>query len=287
MPRPTLTDGTDAAEWTDKASGCRQRIGFIGPNGARIYATLHLPIGSPSAGVVICSPLFVEGERNYRREVLLARRLAELGVAAIRLHYRGSGNSDSLEGITIESMDQDANTAAEELAGIGVRSLGAVGTRMGAHTAVRLGALSRGAPLALWEPVVQTSKWVREVRRASRIAALTDHHGPVPRDGVEGAIETVGYSFEPSAFTAADELVPPAGSPVLLVQLTRDTTLSRTFSDAASRWSAKGLEVQATNFVLDQPWWFLDHGWTAAEEGRQDEGLCAMTARWLVERLGQ
>jgi pimeloyl-ACP methyl ester carboxylesterase len=236
---------------------------------------------------VICSPLFVEGERNYRREVLLARRLAELGVACIRFHYRGTGNSDWLERISPSSMAEDATTAGEELAALGIRSFGAVGTRMGAHTAVRLGVAWPGAPLALWEPVIHPSKWVREVRRTSRIAALTDHRGPIPARDNDAPIEAVGYLFDAAEFAGAAELEPPAGGPLLLVQLSRDTSLTHSFIDTARSWSSRNVEVQPTNFVLDQPWWFLDHGWTAAEEGRQDDGLCAMTARWLAERLGQ
>src|SRR5579864_3975497 len=102
MSRLTLSAPTHGVEWTDESTGCRQRVGFVGAAGQRLFATLHLPAGTPSSGVVICSPLFVEAERNYRREVLLGRCLAEHGVACVRFHYRGTGNSDWLDAVSLD-----------------------------------------------------------------------------------------------------------------------------------------------------------------------------------------
>lgn len=291
MSRLTLAEPTHGAEWTDAATGCRQRTGFVGPVGRRLFATLHLPAGMPKGGVIICSPLFVEAQRNYRREVLLARFLAQRGLACIRFHYRGTGNSDWLEAVSAGSMTEDAELASEELGHLGVSRLAVVGTRLGAVIATRLSSSSPRTPIVLWEPVLEASRWIREMTRASRIAALTirgDRPAVGPATEVQPDwIEAVGYTVYPAGFVGVPLPEPPKESSVLLVQLDRQATLKRTFEDAVTRWTDSGRDVTTTTFLEDHPWWFLDHDWSVDEEERQRNELCEPTAEWLIERLWQ
>ena len=74
--------------------GCCERPAFVGPTGGAVFACLHLPSKPARRMVLLCSSVAAEWKFNYRREVLLARRLATLGVAAVRLHYLGTGHSD-------------------------------------------------------------------------------------------------------------------------------------------------------------------------------------------------
>jgi hypothetical protein len=285
MSRLTLAMA-DAAEWTDRRSGCRQRTGFIGPVGARLFASVHLPVDPAVAGVIVCSPLFVEAERNYRREVLLGRCLAQRGIACLRFHYRGTGNSDDVNAVTIDSMLDDARTGADELESMGVRRSGIVGTRIASLVAARLAAPMPNAPIVFWAPV-DASKWIREVSRSSRIAALTDHGGPPPRTNPHAGdtLEAMGYTLLPRGFVGAPPLDPPAGGAVLVVQMDRHGTLARGYGEMAARWTAAGTDVSSAVFRMDQPWWFLDHEWTVAEEQRQCRELCEPTSAWLAEQL--
>ena len=158
------TDST--AERTDRSTGAREIAEFVDVDGDRVYAVQHLPPEnlSPNAGLVICSPFFAEFPRNYRREVLLARRLAGLGVAAARFHYRGVGNSTGDPALLrLERLVEDIHAVTERL----VERSGAVS--VGYH-ATRLAALAAGAaasgdkaPLSLWDPVVSGEKYFPEV----------------------------------------------------------------------------------------------------------------------------
>ncbi|MBA2478088.1 MAG: hypothetical protein H0V38_05705, partial [Sporichthyaceae bacterium] len=70
---------------------------FLGLPGQQILAFLHRPTSrAVVGGVVICGSLFEDFQINYRREVLVARRLAQRGFATVRFHYRSVGNSDGL-----------------------------------------------------------------------------------------------------------------------------------------------------------------------------------------------
>jgi len=80
------------------AGGSIEEASFIGPEGRAMFAFLHLPDGAPVlGGLVVCSPMDAETLRHYRKEVLLGRMLAPRGVAVLRFHYRGAGNSDGDE----------------------------------------------------------------------------------------------------------------------------------------------------------------------------------------------
>jgi hypothetical protein len=238
--------------------------------------------------VIVCSPLFVEAERNYRREVLLGRCLAERGLACLRFHYRGTGNSDSANAVTFDSMLEDARTGADELASMGVQRWGIVGTRIASLVAARLAEPTPSAPIAFWAPVVDASKWIRAVSRSSRIAALTDQRANPPSPANPHADETLdamGYTVLPRGFIDAPPLDPPAGGKVLVVQMDRNSTLAAGYRDITARWTAAGGQVTSAVFKMDQPWWFLDHEWTVAEEQRQRRELCETTAAWLAQQL--
>src|SRR5512134_2442447 len=102
------------------ADGSTELAEFRGPEGERMLAHVHLPSSwpqeRPRGAAVICSPLLGEALRNYRREVLVARRLAEAGFVVERFHYRFSGNSDGQdEDLTFDSMREDALGVVDDI----------------------------------------------------------------------------------------------------------------------------------------------------------------------------
>jgi uncharacterized protein len=84
-------------------------------DGATLVGVLHLPSPSPDTGVVIVvgGPQYRVG--SHRQFLLLARRLAAGGIAALRFDCRGMGDSDG-EFPGFEAIDADIAAAVDALA---------------------------------------------------------------------------------------------------------------------------------------------------------------------------
>jgi len=106
-------------------------VSFLGPSPSRFTAVTS-PEKATSVGVVVCSPLWAEQMKNYRREVLLGRALAVQGFVCARFHYRGVGNSGgNPSALDVPSMTDDALIVAEHIRSeFGVTNLVFVGTRL-------------------------------------------------------------------------------------------------------------------------------------------------------------
>lgn len=87
--------------------------------GQKIYGMIHLPSGKKRVpGVVMCHGFAGNRIGKYRIYILLARRLAEAGIASLRFDFRGSGESEgNLENMTVESEVSDTLKALEYLRG--------------------------------------------------------------------------------------------------------------------------------------------------------------------------
>jgi hypothetical protein len=258
-----------------------------------------MPSGVPIGGVVICSSLQAEFLRNYRREVLLARRLAAAGFVVQRFHYRGTGNSDGeTRDVTFESMVSDALVVAEQTR----RTSGAVafvGTRVGTLVAAAAAARLDGVPLALWEPVLDTEGYFRDAFRGGRIHELKKGvRGPRTReDQIEelrrtGSIDVLGYSIDLPLYESAlgRTLEIEAGDrsrPVLLVEVSRREELPSEHAALVRRWEERGFAV-TTHVVTAaiEPWWFVG-GRTQDEEHSIATELVATTTDWLVANISE
>jgi hypothetical protein len=261
-------------QFIEDETGLRQHCGFIGAAGGRIFVSLHTGRVDPAAAVLVCSPVFVEGERNYRREVLLGRALAARGVACVRFHYRGTGNSDSLAAVTPSTMTDDARHVLEELVKLRFASIGLVGTRSSAPTALALRGDLADGPVALWSPVLDLSRWAREVRRAARVAALGEPASSHEPGDAPDLIDAMGYGMSHTAFTNAAAVALPTRR-ALIVE----------FDGKATNGRESCSTVDRLEFSVEHSWWFLDHDWTAEEERRQIHGLVFPTADWLSQQL--
>ena len=171
VTRPT---GPVEATRLDATNGTEERISFRGPAGDRVFSCLYLPASTARGCVLICSPMYAEFTRNYRREVLLARKLAADGFAVERFHYRGTGNSDGAgSDVTFETMRDDARTTLEHLrTESGVELVFLVGTRWGAMVASAAASLVPDASLVLWEPLLETARFFRDAFRTRMVAEL-------------------------------------------------------------------------------------------------------------------
>ncbi|HET9333050.1 MAG TPA: alpha/beta hydrolase, partial [Gemmatimonadota bacterium] len=194
--------------------GVVERIEFRGPVGERMFTALYLPPSRPRGSVLICSPLHGEFMRNYRREVLLARRLAHLGFAVERFHYRHTGNSDGDDAdLTYGSMTEDGLRCADHLRGeAGDSRLFLLGTRWGALVAASVAARHEGAGVVFWVPLLDGSAFFKEAFRSRLVLERKDAvQDPVGRKELESRlrsgepVEGVAHSIKAGLFQTSED----------------------------------------------------------------------------------
>ncbi|MGH2806114.1 MAG: serine aminopeptidase domain-containing protein [Actinomycetota bacterium] len=262
-----------------------------------MFGTLHLPADEPATGVVVCGPLQAELLRNYRREVLLARRLAATGIAVKRFHYRGSGHSDgATSAVTLQTMVDDALAAAAELERNGVGRIAFMGTRWGAVVAARAAA-TRGAPLLMWEPVMQASRYFDEILRFRLMREINEDptSSLVQQDLIDelhltGNVDVLGHTlelslFESAAGTSLAGLVDDSTSPALLVQIGVGRSLRKEYVALAAGMRSRGADVTTEVVVDREAWWISGDRWPVHETHPPTEKLVDATVAWATAHL--
>ncbi len=293
------TAGDAESSRHDASAGIREEASFFGAGSLKRFGILHAPIGEPAAGLVICCPYQAEIHRNYRREVLLARRLAERGIAVQRFHYVGSGHSDGdPSSVTFDTMRDDALSAGDELARrTGVSTVGFLGTRWGGMVAASAAA-SRGGNLCLWEPVVDPARYFDEIFRFLLLYELKeDPASPLAQDASlpdllrrDGSVDVLGHTveraiFESSRGLALSELAPDPSQAVLLVQISAGRSLRSEYTGLAEAWRQRGLDMQ-THVIRDQEtWWISGDRWPIHEVHPPTTKLIDLTTTWMQDRL--
>jgi pimeloyl-ACP methyl ester carboxylesterase len=280
-----LVDG-EAATW----------VHFFGPAGRRLFGALHLPDGAPELGVVICQPIHAETARNYRREVLLARSLAGSGAAVLRFHYRGAGNSDGdSTDLDLETMFEDTGHAVRHLQELaGVERLAFLGTRLGATAAASASAEYPGSVLALWEPIVESGRYFRELFRARMMTDLkrgatrgSSTQQFVDRLEQEGLVEVAGYPITHRLYRSAmryplSATVGPDAGPVMIVELNGQERLRKETVALVDAWRASGATIEARVIAHTEAWWFGASGRGGTLDARVvAEEIVPVTANFL------
>lgn len=283
----------DRAVRVDPASGVSEEAEIAGEAGSRMFSVFATPATRPAAGVVICSPILAEAPNNYRREVMLSRRLASRGLSAVRFHYRGAGNSDGETAeLSVESMEHDMRAAADRLVErTGVTRLAFMGTRLASLVAAAGSRLFGPSPLALWEPVVTPAEYFGEILRAQLMSDLGGRsRGELLQElQTVGWLDVLGYRIERSLYQGAcvRDLGADLGDqprPVLLVQLARGGPRSHLLG-LGRRLEERGFPVEAARLPNSEAWWFPDDQSTDAVSGA-DEAAIDVTVDWLCRRLG-
>ena len=286
--RKSATHPNHLARLEDPRTGIVEEAGFLGPDGERIFAVRHLPPEPARAGIVMCTPIFAEFEKNYRREVPLARILARGGLAVQRFHYRGTGHSDDGE-MTFESMRRDAILAAHSLVErTGITRVALMGTRLGGMIAGSAASEFSGAPVALWDPVVLPADYFRDVMRHRRVLETKkgQRGGPSLTEELaeRGVVDAVGYQLRRALFDSlagrslAQELGPEP-RPLLLVQFGQPQRPLR------AEYRALRDDLAARSFPVDTAVASLDEMWLFATHWQPPERLLNVTAAWLQRQL--
>jgi hypothetical protein len=273
-------------------------VEFFGPYPSKMFGSTYVPIGKPSGGVIICCPLFAEMELNYVREVLLARSLCSVGFAVQRFHYRGSGNSDGYSHeVSFDSMRDDTLAAAEWLARkTGVTKLAFVGTRLAGLVAATAAVKFDGAPLALWKPAIEPSRYFREVLRTRlmhrlKVGAVTGSTGAALEElRRNGSLDVAGHSIDRRLYESSMRLslvhaLGERARPVLIIDLTPTGRVRNEYEALAVQLNDIGFQVEIKGIP--------DHlnEWLGSQRGGSEElrtaarTLAESTKEWIVRKL--
>lgn len=288
-----------AARWVDH-EGCAELAEFRGPEGERMLTFLHLPASKPMGAVLICSPVLGEFAKNYRREVLLARRLAKMGFVVERFHYRNTGNSDGdSRDLTFDTMRDDAVACAAhvraEAPGV---PLFLVGARWGGLIAGAAAGANPEAGLVLWEPLLDASKFLKDAFRSRLVKDVKDGAAaPMTRQQLEErlragrSVDVVAHTIDVAFYRSMENRVleselGSAARPVLLMQVGATTTVRPDIGAQAERWRAAGLEVDVETIRGEETWWLVEERWSDESKRPMTRDLLRTTTTWLAHRVG-
>lgn len=279
----------DAHTRVDPLNGSIEEIAFFGTS-PRMFGCVHLPHERARAVAVICSSTHAELLKAYRVEVLLGRELAARGIAVQRFHYRGDGNSEGdISDLTLSTMIDASRQARDHIA---VRSetinFVFVGVRLGVYPAAVLSAESPGAPLVLWDPVLDTDRFMSDALRTHAIASIRGEAKPerteqtLHRLDREGSIDLLGYEitsgFHKSIKGRQLEKYVPGARDALVVPFGSLNT-----APLEEAWRDMGITLSEIDGTEREAWW-LDVQATKDRTGRA-RLLASRTADWIAEHV--
>lgn len=283
---------TNSARAVSPAS--TEEAGFLARPVGDLFVVLHTPTArAPIGSLTICSSLFAEQHTDYRREVRLARTLAAAGVAVARFHYRGVGNSAPASG-SVETFGEDALDVAEAVRQMAPnRPFALLGVGAGSVIAAHALLAYPEAPLVVWKPVVDGSRFFRDFFRA-RVIAATRSGAPRPAAtpelleqlANEGHVDVMGFRlsqelYESLSAASFSELVLQHPRRVLLQPFrgARAAELERLVPE----WTTAGGAVDARPAKLAEDPWFIPEGEAvAAVISAEEERLIANVRDWLL-----
>jgi alpha-beta hydrolase superfamily lysophospholipase len=146
---------------------------YFGPTARPLFGWYHAPEAARGDGVVLCSPLGLDGTRAHWSYRHLAERLATAGFAVLRFDWHGTGDSAGDDGQPdrVATWVGDLHLAVEECKRrSGVRRPALVGMRVGATLAAHVAADRDDiGALVLWMPALTGAAWVTEMSKLHKL----------------------------------------------------------------------------------------------------------------------
>ena len=187
------------------------KIQYFGERRRRLFGVLDGPSHGARAGLVFCPPFGEEMVTTYARLARWSKQLADSGIAVLRFHPFGTGESDgSFADFNVESVLQDTATAVSYMRDqIGPKPLGLYGLRFGAFLAAQTAVRVPTDFLLLWSPVVKLRPYFRDLLRTRLMAEavhlqtrkVTFTTQDMVNDLEAGrSVDILGYEFSPAFY---------------------------------------------------------------------------------------
>jgi uncharacterized protein len=247
---------------------------FFSREGASLFGLLHTPAGDASKLGFVVSHSFAEEKLwSHRVIVSFARSLARRGHPVLRFDYMGAGDSSGdTPDTSLATHLADLAAAVRELSRRvpSLEKTGVVGLRFGAAIAALLAeegapATMRGAPLILWDPVLDGDAYFQELLRSNLSTQLAVYgkvqetrEALVEKIRAGGTVNVDGYELGKALYESAGraDLLAAApkshDGPVLVMQITAsEKNKNRDDQEALARAYGKGTFARS----IEQPFW--------------------------------
>jgi pimeloyl-ACP methyl ester carboxylesterase len=178
---PKVTAGIDQAllerhqRYEDPNAGISEAFLELELGRGRTVAVLSRPLGATApVGWVLCHSLGMEQIHLARLDVLVARAVAAAGFPVLRFHGQGYGDSElGAEAVGLSSHVAETEDAVRFLAAQpGVQQVGTMGARFGGMVAALVADRLDLPGMALWEPSVRGSRYMRDLLRRELLSKL-------------------------------------------------------------------------------------------------------------------
>lgn len=199
-------------------------------HGQKIFCIFHKPAHLKKyPAVLLCHGLGGHKVGRYRVYVSLAKHLAELGIATLRIDFRGSGDSEGeFHDMTLEGEVSDALEGMkflQEHKNVDPSRLAIVGRSLGSAVAVITASrFQKMKSMCLWAPVFDGHAWEEKWKKVHALDIHPSHKEELMT--IEG--QTPGYEFFKQFFNMKleHEIQKLHPVPMLLIHGSQDTVVT-------------------------------------------------------------
>ncbi len=264
-------------------------IFYFGHGDPQLFGVLHRSARLARLGLIFCQPYGEEITNSYARFARWAKHLAEQGMAVMRFHYRGTGESDGASWeFDFEAACADTKTAVAHLQELVPGApICLFGYRFGATVAAQVAAQVKPDFLLLWAPVLNLSAYLRELLRLRLTKELIrqgDGQVEITRSEMIQRLEAgecvdvLGYELSPSFYHQLRDsdpwASPPVGTQVLWLARSQDAVSG---AEKARQWQQANVSAEFLSLPEIVFW----------EEFPQDlpPGFASHSLEWLRQRM--
>lgn len=240
-------------------------VEYFGRPDRQLFGVFDGPSRGARAGLVFCPPFGEEMVTTYARLARWSKQLAGSGIAVLRFHPFGTGESGgSFADFNVEGALQDTVTAIGHLRDmIGSKPLGLFGLRFGGFLAAQTAASVPMDFLLLWSPVIKLQSYFRELLRmrltAEAVHLRTQQVTYTTKNMVEDfeagrTVDILGYQFSPTLYRHMTDGLPWPEEPNTRNSFLLSRSSDRTFvASLPEKWTTGDtVEMKA---VAELPFW--------------------------------
>lgn len=249
--------------------------------GQKIFGIVHRPLHQSSCpAVLICHGLAGHKTGKYRMYVILAEKLSELGIASLRIDFRGSGDSEgSFSDMTLEGEVSDALKGLEllsKLPYVDAQRIGLFGRSVGGTVALMTATRFRHIKsLAAWAPLFDGGQWVDQWKMLHSSGVSEEHRTAKMR--INGQVPGIGFLRELFTIRMDEDLKVLEHLPFLHIHGEQDVIVA---IEHAERYAKAREYAKGQNKFIRLP--HSDHDFSHPQE---QQLAVNETCQWFVNTL--